>query len=158
MFLKKQNKNPIKHEATLVSWRRMRCIQEVHLVALWQTSLCGPAGRAQCCVGTQGSTAWVWGQQRPKIQRHEPHQGRPGPFYRQLAPPQPRVGEKDRRVSALAPQEPKLSLEKIPRSGLEWKTGFTISERKTSRASAKVQKFSLLEISVFKLCVILQLC
>lgn len=98
------------------------------------------AGRAQCSVGTQGSTAWVWGEQRPTIQRHEPHQGRPGPFHRQLAPPQPWAGEKDCRVSARATQEPKLARKKTPRTGLSARqTGFILSQRRTNRASAKIQ-------------------
>lgn len=62
-----------------------------------------PAGRPQRSVGTQGSTAWVWGQQRPDPRRHEPHQGWPGHLHRQLAPLQPRAGQADRRVRTREP-------------------------------------------------------
>lgn len=44
------------------------------------------AGRSQRSVGAQGSTAWVWGEQRSRPQRHEPHQGWPGYLHRQLTP------------------------------------------------------------------------
>lgn len=57
------------------------------------------AGRSQCSVGAQGSTAWVWGEQRPSPQRHEPHQGRPGHLHRQLTPLRPRAQQEDCRVS-----------------------------------------------------------
>lgn len=111
----------VSHIRLLVNMTLRMCMNinnQLYIVCSFATGLVSlsrfTAGRSQPSVGAQGSTARVWGEQRQRPHRHEPHKGWPGHFHRQLAPLQPRAGEEDRRVSA-AVAETQLAV-------LEWTT------------------------------------